>query len=175
QLECRATCFDANHNTTADNAMLFDPVEIMGKRQVQPFADPFDVPAVRTQSAKEAYEAVLAVAGASLPARDAVDKRIVEQVRQRTGKIIDSQKEVGGWPELKAAPAPADSDHDGMPDEWETRHGLNPRDPTDAALAKDKHGYTNLEHYLNGTDPNGKVDYRDPKNNVHTLHAPLPR
>jgi hypothetical protein len=94
-------------------------------------------------------------------------------VRKGTGKIIDSQKEVGGWPELKSTKPPLDSDHDGMPDDWETKHGLNPRDPADGARAKDKNGYTNLEHYLNNTDPNAVIDYRDPKNNVHTLHEPL--
>jgi len=108
-----------------------------------------------------------------LPARDAADRRIVEQVRQGTGRIIDSQNEVGGWPELKSAPPPLDSDHDGMPDEWESRHSLNPKDPGDAAQRRDKNGYTNLEHYLNRTDPNGTIDFRDATNNVHTLHQPL--
>jgi pectate lyase len=165
--------FEGNDKLTADNTLFLDAVELKGKRQVKTVAEPFQVIPVRTQSAKEAYETVLAVVGASLPVRDAVDQRIVEQVRKGTGKIIDSQKEVGGWPELKSAPAPLDSDHDGMPDDWETKHGLNPKDPADAAVARDKLGYTNLEHYLNGTDPNAKIDYRDPKNNVHSLHAPL--
>jgi pectate lyase len=165
--------FEGNDKLTADNALFFDSIELKGKRQVQTVKEPFAVPAVRTQAAKEAYEMVLAVAGASLPARDAVDRRIIEQVRKGTGKIIDSQKEVGGWPELKSTKPPLDSDHDGMPDDWETKHGLNPRDPADGARAKDKNGYTNLEHYLNNTDPNAVIDYRDPKNNLHTLHEPL--
>jgi pectate lyase len=166
--------FEGNDKLTADNDLFFDALEHKGKRQVQIALEPFQALPVRTQSAKEAYEMVLSAAGASLPVRDAVDKRIVEQVRKGTGKIINSQKEVGGWPELKSAPAPLDSDHDGMPDDWEIKHGLNPRDPADAALSKNK-GYTNLEHYLNNTDPNGKIDYRDPKNNVHSLHEPLLR
>jgi hypothetical protein len=102
-----------------------------------------------------------------------VDARIVNEVRQRRGSIIDSQEQVGGWPTLKSAPAPADSDHDGMPDAWETRHRLNPRDPSDGPADADKDGYTNLEEHLNNTDPNRYVDYRDPKNNVHSLHATL--
>lgn len=127
------------------------------------------------QPAKEAYELVLAGAGAALPARDAVDKRIIEIVR--TGKptvgegIINDPKEVGGWPELAAAPAPADGDADGMPDEWEKAHGLNPADASDAAGDADKDGYTNVEEYLNGTDPSAAVDYKDAKNNVNTLKA----
>jgi pectate lyase len=166
---------EGNDKLTADNTLFFDAVELKGKRQVQTVKDPFDAPLVRTQSAKEAYELVLAVAGASLPVRDAVDQRIVDQVRKGTGKIIDSQKEVGGWPELKSAKPPPDSDHDGIPDEWEMKHGLDPRNPKDASLAKDKQSYTNLEHYLNNTDPRGTIDYRDPKNNGHSLHEPALR
>jgi hypothetical protein len=50
---------------------------------------------------------------------------------------------------LKSAAAPADTDSDGMPDEWETSRGLNPRDPADAARDRDNDGYSNVEEYLN--------------------------
>ena len=63
---------------------------------------PFAAPPVRTTSAETALEEVLAQAGATLPRRDAVDERLVREVRSRTGKIIDSQKQVGGWPEYAA-------------------------------------------------------------------------
>ena len=103
---------------------------------------------VKTQSAQEAYELVLASVGASLPVRDAVDTRLVNHVRTRTGKLIDSQNEVGGWPVLKSGPLPLDTDHDGIPDAWELAHGLDPKNPTDASsLAKS--GYTQIEEYLN--------------------------
>jgi hypothetical protein len=101
-----------------------------------------------TQPASEAAELVLSRAGASLQ-RDAVDKRVIENVRARLGKVIDSQQEVGGWPVLKSLPAPLDSDHDGMPDDWENAHGLNPNDPADRNTDRDGDGYTNLEEYLN--------------------------
>ena len=114
---------------------------------------------------------MLAAAGASLPVRDAVDSRLVNEVRQRKGSIIDSQAQVGGWPALKPGMPPADTDHDGMPDAWETRHGFNPRDASDGPTDKDRDGYTNLEEHLNATDPSRFVDYRAPKNNVHSLHA----
>ena len=69
----------------------------------------------------------------------------------RKSGIIDSQKDVGGWPPLRSTTPPADSDHDGMPDEWEIRYGLNPKDPTDRNKpAAD--GYTMLEKYLNSID-----------------------
>ena len=44
---------------------------------------------------------------------------------------------------------PVDSDHDGIPDDWEKAHGLNPNDPADANKDLNGDGYTNLEKYLN--------------------------
>ena len=120
---------------------------------------PFVVAPVTTQSAEVAYGLVLAQAGASR-VRDAVDRRVVEEIRTGTatfgasykggGKgIIDSQNDVGGWPELRSLPAPVDTDHDGVPDVWELVHGLNPRDPADGPRATTPGGYTHLERYLN--------------------------
>lgn len=105
-----------------------------------------------TQSAMEAIDLVLKNAGASLH-RDAVDERLVNNIRNRTGKLIDSQDEVGGWPDLKSAPAPADADQDGMPDAWEMAHGLDPNNPEDRNGDANGHGYTNLEDYLNSLCP----------------------
>ena len=106
---------------------------------------------IKEQSAEDAYKDVLAHAGCSIT-RDPVDLRIVQEVE--TGKttygngIINSQKDVGGWPELKSLPAPADGDHDGMPDSWEKTMNLNPDDPEDRNKIGGG-GYTNLELYLN--------------------------
>jgi pectate lyase len=149
----RENVFEGNSALTADNSQFFDPVMINGKRQVQTVAEPFVVQPVKTTSAQRAFEAVLRLVGASLPRRDSVDARIVEEVRQRKGSIIDSQEQVGGWPALKSQVAPVDSDDDGMPDSWERQHGLNPHDPADGATDKDKDGYTNLEEYLNSIRP----------------------
>jgi hypothetical protein len=98
---------------------------------------------------REAYAAVLADAGATRPVRDAMDARIVAEVRSGKGRIVNSQREVGGWPVYRAAAALADTDHDGMPDAWELAHGLNPHDASDAAADRDADGYTNVEEYLN--------------------------
>jgi len=111
-------------------------------------SEPFETGPIRTQDAKDAYRYVLEHGGASLPRRDAVDRRIVEEVKNGEGRIINSQKEVGGWPDLKSAPAPTDSDGDGMPDQWEKQHGLNPEDGTDGTEDSDADGYTNIEEYL---------------------------
>jgi hypothetical protein len=125
-------------------------------RLPEPFCESF----VTTQSAEEAYRSVLTDVGANVPRIDKHDRRIIAEVLARipsfkgskTGipGIIDSQKDVGGYPELKGGPAPVDSDHDGMPDTWETAHGLDPKNPADGALpAPDNSGYTNVELYLN--------------------------
>jgi len=146
----RDNIFDGNDVMTADNTRFFSRIEIDGKRQVQIVAEPFEALPVKTLPAKEAFEAVLASVGASMPVRDMVDARIVEQVRHRKGSIIDSQTQVGGWPEYRSAPPAQDSDNDGMPDEWEAAHALNPHDPADASLDRDSDGYTNVDEYLNG-------------------------
>jgi hypothetical protein len=112
---------------------------------------PIPVPTVKTDDAITAYKRVLAQAGAVLPVRDAVDTRIVSEVENGKGKIIDDEQQVGGWPELKSAAPSEDFDKDGMPDEWERQHGLDPGDPADRNADAD--GYTNLEEYLNNTKP----------------------
>ena len=121
--------------------------------------EPFNLPAIAEESAISAYTSVLTGAGASFPKRDTLDERIVNDVRNGTGKIIDVQ---GGfphgtdysisqvaWPALSSATAPTDTDHDGMPDEWETSKGLNINSAADRNY-RNAGGYTNLELYLNG-------------------------
>ncbi|MBL9203197.1 MAG: hypothetical protein JNL39_22005 [Opitutaceae bacterium] len=100
-----------------------------------------------THSPEVALELVLARAGASLR-RDAVDARVVADVRSGRGRVIDSQEEVGGFPAVAAHAAPRDSDRDGMPDAWEIAEGLDPRDPADRNGRRQAGGYTNLERYL---------------------------
>ena len=142
---------------------------------------PFPMAKVTIWPAEKAYSYVLENVGATLPKRDAVDKRIVQEVR--TGKIVytDSDKthigdkyvkrrlpedsykmgiithpdQVGGYPEYKGKPY-KDSDNDGMPDAWEKKHKLNPNDPSDASLDRDNDGYTNIEEFLNSVVP-GKL------------------
>ena len=129
---------------------------------------PFAFVADTTQPARTAYEQVLELAGATLPRRDPVDTRIIAETRTGTATygdrsyaidhkpraegrplgIIDSQSEVGGWPLLKSAPPPMDTDRDGMPDAWETAHGLDPHNAADGARL-DASGYSQLEIYLN--------------------------
>jgi len=110
--------------------------------------------AITTDSAEAAYGKVAAGAGCSLH-RDAVDLRLIGELtslglKGKTLPHLDPQGEAlaGGLGEVKGGPTPVDTDQDGIPDEWEKAHGLDPKDPADAAKT-DASGYTNLEVYLN--------------------------
>ncbi|MDZ7373478.1 MAG: pectate lyase [candidate division KSB1 bacterium] len=135
-----------------------DPNELFAwdpqhKGSVRLLTSPLSVPEVSTFSAQEAFRKVLEEAGATRPVRDAVDERIVREVMERSGCLIDSQWEVGGWPVYRSARPPRDSDRDGMPDDWERAHRLDPHEPADAAADRDGDGYTNIEEYLNSLAP----------------------
>lgn len=134
---------------------------------------PFPMAHVSMLPTEKAYAYVLEHAGATLPVRDAVDKRVVEEVR--TGRIVyneggqtgigkqfikrrlpeDSYKQgiithpsqVGGYPEYTGTPY-KDLDYDGMPDDYERKHGLNPKNADDASQIT-KSGYSNIEVFLN--------------------------
>src|SRR5690606_33398581 len=133
---------------------------------------PFAMSHFTIMPAQEAFDYVLANAGATLPVRDAVDRRVTKTVRtgqvdpipdvklpetefkhRRLPKdsykigIITDISQVGGYPEYKGTPH-KDSDSDGMPDEWEAKKGLNPNDASDASAYAES-GYTNIEVYLN--------------------------
>lgn len=169
--------------------------EVLAKIRVN---EPFPHAVLPTTDAKAAFGYVLANVGATLPRRDAVDQRIIGEVRtgvippvtidadtvakakfygyedRFTQELVDlvkkgyvtNPKEVGGWPDYKGTPY-KDSDNDGLPDEWETAHGLNPNDASDATKDLNGDGYTNIEDFLNGLDPRApKTDWTDLKNNV---------
>lgn len=119
---------------------------------------------VTTHSAAEAYEKVLAYAGASLY-RDEIDARYMEEAKTGTATykgsitkspgIIDKVADVNGYTEANfgtaSHPADFDTDKDGIPDDWEKANGLNPNDASDALTCSlDKKGYyTNIEVYAN--------------------------
>lgn len=156
--------------------------------------EPFPMPHLTIMPAKDAYKYVLKNVGATIPSRDIVDERIIEEVE--TGKpyyvegldpnsfyqfehrrlpndsykqgIITDISQVGGYPEYKGTPY-VDTDGDGMPDAWEKANGLNPNDPSDAVKDCTGDGYTNIEKYINGISTKKKVDWTNLKNNYDTL------
>lgn len=118
----------------------------------------FDAEPIPSKTAEQSYELVLKFAGASLK-RDTLDARIISDVNERKGRIIDVQ---GGfkhgadyetskvaWPNLISLQALTDTDKDGMPDDWEIKNGLDPKNAADQNLFKLSKNYTNIEVYIN--------------------------
>jgi pectate lyase len=146
-----------------------------GPEEIARVNTPFVGWPINQHKAMDAFNEVLAKAGATLPKRDAVDIRVTDMVR--TGKvttangIVNDPREVGGYPSYSFSPedVPIDSDHDGMPDTWETKYQLDPAKASDGPMDADGDGYTNVEEYLNGTDPRQKIDYTDLTNNIDTI------
>jgi len=156
--------------------------------------EPFPMPVFPIMTASEAFDFVLANSGATRPVRDPVDIRVTNMVR--TGQIsplegvstanvpkfkyrrsaedsyrigiITDISQVGGYPEYKGKPR-KDTDGDGIPDSWEKKYGLDPKDASDAVEDCNGDGYMNIEKYINGMDPTVKIDWTKPENNFDTL------
>jgi hypothetical protein len=144
--------FEADGDNWED-AVVVDVNDLPAIRLAAPFCPSH----VITHSVDELLDDVLSDVGANRPELDQVDQRIVANVRHRdtsfkgsrTGLpgIIDSQRDVGGWPQLRSGVAPVDTDHDGLPDAWELAHGLDPYQP-DQNTRLSPVSVTALETYL---------------------------
>jgi hypothetical protein len=121
-------------------------------------------PAIRTTNAWQAWDDVLNGVGASrrltsqgelVWARDPIDTRIINDVRQGQSVTIQTEPWPTTWPTLQAGTAYVDADRDGMADVWELTHfaTLARGSACDSSGDFDGDGYTDLEEYLNGTDP----------------------
>jgi len=149
--------------SAVDNQTGFDvkdmkSVKIITPSVFYPISNTYDYSLYRTpvESADKAYKHVLDKAGTIH--RDAVEQRVVREVRegmaayrgtQGSAGFIDSPADAEGWPKYEKVTPLVDTDHDGMVDEWELRNGLNPNDPNDRNMVFSKEGYTALEVYLN--------------------------
>ena len=176
-----------------------DLVVDSGSRQYL-VSTPHNFPTITTTSAGEAYNQVLAQAGAIFPFRDAVDQRLIEEVKTRSGFIIDAQSEIHcvglcpshhvvlasadytrfgitdpldaeGFPILASGTPPQDTDHDGMPDSWESSRGLNPTNPADRNNLAPS-GYTQVEEYINGLIPMGGGSPLAPPTGLRIISQP---
>ena len=141
-------------NAYEEDGSIIDPMRKSRLVEIKNAPQPVSAPAfsgsgVRVLSASVAKDLVLAEAGAIWPQRDAIDRRLVQDFFNETGEMIDSPREVGGWPEPPTSEAPVDGDRDGMPDNWELQQGLNPHNGSDNNLDADGDGYTNIEEYIN--------------------------
>jgi len=123
---------------------------VNGDSRYQASSPPFPLSNVSVEPAGNILDKILEGAGTIVPARDSVDERVVNDVINGTGTWnIQTQNDVGGWPTLDKGAPLADSDLDGMPDQWEIEVGLNKDDPNDASKDRNGDGYTNIEEYIN--------------------------
>jgi hypothetical protein len=135
--------------TYIPNSFLSQRFAISPETQVVMKEKPFPGPQISIDPAFLAFERVLETAGATRPVRDVVDQRIVFEVRNGLGNILENDpNDVGGWPVLKSASYPKDIDNDGMPDKWELENGLDPKNWDDGRMDSNGNGWTNLEEYL---------------------------
>ena len=151
---------DGSTTVTTDNWSGVTPDESSKKSQCRSTKRfTLSTPMSKEQTAQQAFETVLAKAGCSL-SRDAVDERIVNEVRNGTATyngsngskngLVDTPDDVGGWPIYQGITDESlDTDGDGMPNAWEIAHGLDPDDPKDAKATTLSEPYLNLEVYLN--------------------------
>jgi pectate lyase len=151
---------EGNQSLSKDNSLGIKLNEPLPDDKIENVCikNPFSFMTTNIQSAKKAYELVLADVGCKYPTRDTLDQRILNDVKNGTGRFIDVQ---GGfphgtafeltenaWPKLHSGSVSIDTDLDGMPDEWEKQKGLNPLE-NDASLFQLGKHYTNVEVYLN--------------------------
>lgn len=152
--------YEQINNSTCDNLYTQKTKDTIRLKE------PLFTDVVTTHSAEDAYKKVLEYGGCCLY-RDEVDERIISDTRDRKATYtasgnkkgyINSQNDVKpagateAWPVLSLDDTRnmVDTDGDGMPDEWETAHGLNPNSAADGkTVTLSTEGYTNLEVYLN--------------------------
>jgi len=141
--------FQGNYKDSSKNGIIDGTPANSGSRlvdgQYTPVSQRFNLPQVQTTDAQQAYIQVLSRAGAS-NYRDSVDRRVIQDVMEQQGAILDSQNEVGGYPNLPSAALPTDTNNDGVPDWYAISKNWNPTVNIAAQVAPN--GYTYLENYL---------------------------
>jgi len=154
----------AHDNIGGGGLVVKAPAEVIKDR-------PWNFEPVKTDRAAEAYDKVLKQGGADLPVRDVITTWISESVRNNTGDYCGTPADWphGGYATYPAAEPDPDADLDGMPDWWEKKYGLDPNNAADNAGDKNKDGYTNIEEYINDTDPTEYIDYHKPESNLSSV------
>ncbi|KAF4446141.1 pectate lyase C [Fusarium austroafricanum] len=128
---------DSNRNGNLDGSALCEQTSCYSDIDI--IKTPYNYPAPAALTVQATVETVLKGVGNSRR-RDSVDTALISQVRSygRDGKLISDEKEFGGVGQIGSGTAPKDSDGDGIPDEWETKNGLNPNDASDETRASSK-------------------------------------
>lgn len=175
--------FDNNRNGTLDGTLV--PQNLTG----YPVGDiasiqsaPYDYPMKNTTvTAQTAYNNIVASAGASYPRRDQVDQLMISDLMSKgtTATYVYVQTDLttqfgftnGGAGHVYGAPAPLDTDNDGMPDAWEVANGLNPNVFDALAVSATHAPYLNIEVYINGIPNIAPPDFIIPPTNLNFTNA----
>lgn len=139
---------------------------------------PYDYPMKNTTlSAEDAYNKIVASVGASYPRRDQVESLMISDLVSKgtTATYVYQQTDLtkqfgfinGGAGHVYGAPAPLDTDNDGMPDAWEDVNGLDKNTADALAVSATNAPYLNIEVYINGLTSTTPSDFIIPPSNVN--------
>lgn len=171
--------FDNNKNGVLDGALV--PSDLTGFpvgdiNAIQPTS--YDYPMKNpTLTAQGAFDNIIAGVGASYPQRDQVDGLMVSDLQSKgtTAAYVYVQTDLttqfgftnGGAGHIYGAPAPLDTDNDGMPDAWEMANGLNPNVADALNVSTTNAPYLNIEVYINGLPNTPAPDFVIPPSGVN--------
>ncbi|KAF2967862.1 hypothetical protein GQX73_g5691 [Xylaria multiplex] len=147
--------YDSDRNGVLDGTALCAKTTCYSDMDI--VSTKFDYPGPTTlRSPADAVTYVLNNVGTTYPSRDAVDERLVAEVRSwgKTGQLISDEaaSPMYGPGYIAGGTKPTDTDGDGIPDDWERAHGLDPQDSSDA-MEISSSGYANIEVYVNSLVP----------------------
>ena len=131
---------EATDNNWKDNST------VKNQEKANKLEEPIDMGeySIPEQTAQEAYEDVLATAGASLPRRDSIDARIVNDVKNGTGRLINKTKEAGSFTGVTSEKRTFE-----IPQDWKDANGMGNAAETDIVGSGEWKGYTWIEAYVN--------------------------
>lgn len=175
--------FDNNKNGLLDGAQV--PQDLTGYPVGDPaaiLATPYDYPMKNPLlNAQAAYDKIVESAGASYPRRDQVDQLMISDLLSKgtTATYVYVQNDLatqfgftnGGAGHVYGAPAPQDTDNDGMPDAWETANGLDPNVFDALAVSPNHAPYLNIEVYINSLPGTAAPDFVVPPSGINFTNA----
>lgn len=175
--------FDNNKNGTLDGTLV--PQDLTGYPVGDPSAIqsvPYDYPMKNpVLTAQAAYDNIVSGVGASYPRRDQVDNLMISDLQSKgtTATYVYVQADLanqfgftnGGAGHVYGAPAPLDTDNDGMPDAWEDAHGTNKNVFDALAVSANNAPYLNIEVYINGLPNTAPPDFIMPPTNLNFTNA----